>query len=139
MVLLISSAIICIRSVKTRMKYSCNQGHININNPKLAARYFLNAIDRMESLKEKYEKTLQELEQNIPMLEKIVAKPFDKEDELGQLKKDVNRLEREITLKIQAAQMNEQEAAETPVVKMESKSLLPKKHSKGDKVRVLKY
>jgi HAMP domain-containing protein len=121
------------------MKYSCNQGHININNPKLAARYFLNAIDRMESLKEKYEKTLQELEQNIPMLEKIVAKPFDKEDELGQLKKDVNRLEREITLKIQAAQMNEQEAAETPVVKMESKSLLPKKHSKGDKVRVLKY
>ena len=62
------------------------------------------------------------------MLEKIVEKPFDKEDELAQLKKDVLRLEREITIKIQEDQMNQQEIAETPVVKMEAKSLLPKKN-----------
>lgn len=111
---------------QTGIKYSWNQGHINIDNPKLAARYFLNAIDRVESLKEKYQKELNELNQNIPVLEKIVAKPFDKEDELAQLKKDVSRLEREITLKIQANQIKQHEAAEvaveTPVVKLEIKT-----------------
>ena len=55
-------------SKKTGIKYSWNQGHINIDNPKIAARYFLNAIDRVEALKEKYQKNLHELEQNIPML-----------------------------------------------------------------------
>jgi N12 class adenine-specific DNA methylase len=119
------------------IKYSWNQGHINIDNPKLAARYFLNAIDRVESLKEKYQKTLQELEQNIPMLDKIVNKPFDKEDELGELKKEVFRLEREISMKIQANHMKQHEAneskTEAPVVEMnqndakKDKSLLPKK------------
>jgi hypothetical protein len=121
-------------SKQTSIKYSWNQGHINIDSPKLAARYFLNAIDRVESLKEKYQKTLRELEQNIPMLEKIVTKLFDKEDELRQLKKDVSKLEREITLKIQEKQMKQVDAAsenvidfkEAPVVKIE-KSLLPKK------------
>lgn len=117
-------------SKESGIKYSWNQGHINIDNPKLAARYFLNAIDRVESLKVKYQKTIQELENNIPMLEKIVAKPFDKEDELGQLKKDVSKLEREISIKIQekqieAAQENDIDVKEIPVVKIE-KSLLPK-------------
>ncbi|MFZ5977643.1 MAG: DNA methylase [Hydrotalea sp. AMD] len=130
---------------QTGIKYSWNQGHINIDNPKLAARYFLNAIDRVESLKEKYQRVLSELNQNIPMLEKIVAKPFDKEDELGQLKKDVSRLEREIMLKIQENQMKQHEAAEitieAPVVKMEpgisqnTKSLLPKKKQDDVKTR----
>ena len=132
-------------SKQSSIKYSWNQGHINIDNPKLAARYFLNAIDKVESLKEKYHKTLQELEQNIPMLEKIVAKPFDKEDELGQLKKDVLRLEREITLKIQANQIKNHDTdlviPEAPVVKMETnsqenkKSLLPKKKDEATKVK----
>ena len=132
-------------SKQTGIKYSWNQGHINIDNPKLAARYFLNAIDRVESLKEKYQKDLNELNQNIPMLEKIVAKPFDKEDELGQLRKDVLRLEREITLKIQENQMKQHDTnevtLEAPVVKMEpntqenKKSLLPKKKEEGAKVK----
>jgi N12 class adenine-specific DNA methylase len=131
-------------SKQTGIKYSWNQGHINIDNPKLAARYFLNAIDRVENLKEKYQKTLQELEQNIPMLEKIVAKPFDKENELAQFKKDVSRLEREITLKIQANHIKQYDTdttLETPVVKMEpdtpknGKSLLPKKKAEDTKVK----
>jgi len=130
---------------QTGIKYSWNQGHINIDNPKLAARYFLNAIDRVESLKDKYQKELNELNQNIPMLEKIVAKQFDKEDELGQLKKDVSRLEWEITLKIQANQIKQHDTndstPETPVVKMDSdisknnKSLLPKKKTEDVKVK----
>ncbi len=124
------------------IKYSWNQGHINIDNPKLAARYFLNAIDRVDSLKEKYQKNLQELEQNIPMLQQLVAKPFEKENELAQLKKDVSKLEREISIKIQENQMKQHsnteeksmEVKETPVVKIE-KSLLPKKEIAGRKVK----
>ncbi|MBK8310921.1 MAG: hypothetical protein IPL04_08565 [Chitinophagaceae bacterium] len=62
------------------IKYSWNQGHINIDNPKIAARYFLNAIDRVESLKEKYQKNLQEIDQNIPMLQQLVGKPLKKKE-----------------------------------------------------------
>jgi hypothetical protein len=132
-------------SKQTGIKYSWNQGHINIDNPKLAARYFLNAIDRVDALKEKYQKELNELNQNIRMLEKIVAKPFDKEDDLAQLKKDVSRLEREITQKMQANQVKQHDTneitLETPVVKMEpdkpnnNKSLLPKKKAEDVKVK----
>jgi len=132
-------------SKQTGIKYSWNQGHINIDNPKLAARYFLNAIERVETLKEKYQKELKELNQNIPMLEKLVTKPFDKEDELAQLKKDVSRLEREIAMKIEANQIKQHElneiAPEAPVVKMEtpipnnSKSLLPKKKAEDAKTK----
>lgn len=142
------SNVLYAESKQTGIKYSWNQGHINIDNPKLAARYFLNAIDRVESLKEKYQKSLQELEQNIPMLEKLVSRPFDKDDELAQLKKDVSRLEREISLKIQEGQMKQHEAAEVtieaPVVKMDAtpqkneRSLLPKKQVKEEKAKGLR-
>lgn len=115
------------------IKYSWNQGHINIDNSKLAARYFINAIDRVEGLKEKYQKTLQELEQNIPMLEKIVAKPFDKEDELAQLKKEVFRLEREIAMKIQENQINLPAYIESHLMYMNS--TITKKDEKEQKTR----
>lgn len=124
-------------SPKTQVKYSWNQGHINTDNPKIAARYFLNAIDRVEGLKEKYQKNLAELEQNIPMLKNLIAKPFEKETELAELKKSVSALEREITIKIQENQMkqangNNTEHKETPVIKMEGTE---KKKGKGLLVR----
>ncbi|HUQ67583.1 MAG TPA: helicase-related protein [Flavitalea sp.] len=112
------------------IKYSWNNGYINIDNPKIATRYFLNAIDRVEALKEKYQKNLHELEQNIPMLQHLISKPFDKETDLSQLKKDVSKLEREISVKIQANQMKQHEAAElkeTPIIKMDAKDIKPGK------------
>ena len=120
----------------------CNQGHINIDNPRIAARYFINAIDRVDALKEKYEKNLQVLEENIPMLQQLVVKPFDKENELAQFKKDVSKLGREISIKIQENQMKQQNMAdanfveikETLVVKM-GKSLLPKKEVPNRKAK----
>jgi hypothetical protein len=68
------------------------------------------------------------------MLQQLIAKPFEKENELAQLKKDVSKLEREISIKIQENQMkqhnvgdeNTVEVKEAPVIKIE-KSLLPKK------------
>ena len=78
-----------------------------MDNPKLAAKYFLNAIDRVDALKEKYQKNLHELKQNIQITEQIVIKPFEKDAELAQLKIDVARLEREISIKIQTNQMKQ--------------------------------
>lgn len=131
-------------SKATGIKYNWNQGHINIDNPKLAARHFLNCIDRVTSLKEKYEITLKELKQNIPMLEQLVNKPFEKETDLAQLKKDVANLVREITIKIQKNQllkegMNGEDLniKEIPVVKME-KTLLPKKVNRETKIKNMK-
>jgi hypothetical protein len=129
------------QSKATGIKYTWNQGHINIDNPKLATRHFLNCIDRVTALKEKYESNLKELEHNIPMLEQLVNKPFGKENELVQLKKDVANLEREITIKIQKNQLSKEGVKdeevitkETPVVKME-KTLLPKKQLTDKKTK----
>jgi hypothetical protein len=91
------------------IKYFYNQGYINTDNPKLAARYFLNAIDRIDPLKEKYQKTITEHDGNIQMLKQIIAKPFEKDNELSQLKQDVSKLEREISIKIQTNQMKQHE------------------------------
>jgi len=93
---------------ETGIKYTYNQGHPNIDNPKLAARYFINAIDRVNNLKEKYTEKLQELDKEIPLLQQIIAKPFEKEKELAEMKTTLASLEREITLKIQEKQMKEQ-------------------------------
>ena len=103
---------------ETGIKYTWNQGHINIDNPKIVARYFLNAIDREESLKEKYQKNLNDLEQNIPLLQQLVSKPFEKEKELAQLKKDVSKLEREISIKIQENQMKQHNATDKNAVEI---------------------
>jgi hypothetical protein len=133
------------------IKYTWNQGNINIDNPKLAARYFLNAIDRAGALNEKYKKNLQEIEYNIPALQQMITRPFEKAEELQLLKRDLARLEREISLKIQANQMRQQEGnndlkqlKEAPVIQMESgkfnsvKSLLPRNENVFIKERRMK-
>lgn len=139
-------------SKETGIKYTWNQGRINIDNPKIAARYFLNAIDRVESLKEKYQKNLDEINQNILMLQQLISKPFEKDVELDQLKKDVLKLEREISIKIQTNQMNHHDATinnkaeikTVPVIKMDcresirEKSLLLKKETYQRKAKSIR-
>lgn len=127
------------------IKYFYNQGYINTDNPKLAARYFLNAIDRVQPLKEKYQKEIAEHDSNIQMLKQIIAKPFEKDNELSQLKQDVSKLEREISIKIQTNQMKQHEEVipvadkkEALVVELEEdKNLMKKacqKKTKGLKI-----
>ena len=139
-------------SKETNIKYSWNQGYINIDNLKIAARYFLNAIDRVESLKEKYQNNLQEFELNIPIFHQLISKPFEKEVELANLKKDVSKLEREISIKIRENQLKQHnppnetqvELKKAPVIKMDTKeqksekSLLPKKEITKRKERGLR-
>ena len=123
------------------IKYTYNHGIPNVDNPKLAARHFLNAIGRAENLKEKYQKTLHGLEQNIPMVMQIANRPFEREAELQQMKSGLARLEREIALKIQENQMKQNGAmdsgnhdgkeqghkaiTETPIIQMHTKENAP--------------
>ncbi|GAC1312204.1 MAG: N-6 DNA methylase [Mucilaginibacter sp.] len=87
------------------IKYQSNGGHPNTDNPKLAARYFLNAIDKVGSLQENYEKKQAELVKEIPTLKDLSQKTFEKETELTELRIELRRLENEIAAKIRETQM----------------------------------
>ena len=78
------------------IKYTYNNGHPNTDNPKLAARYFLNAIDRVGTLTEKCRKEISEMDQQIAGLQQLIDKPFAKEEELQEMKKELKRLETEM-------------------------------------------
>jgi predicted nuclease with TOPRIM domain len=71
----------------------------------MAARYFLNSIDKVNGLREKYEKQKAELVNEIPTLRELSQKTFEKEGELTELRVDLRRLESEIAAKIRETQM----------------------------------
>jgi N12 class adenine-specific DNA methylase len=103
------------------IKYSFNQGHPSVENPKLAARHFLNALDRVSKLKEQYEKTLNEFNNDVHVFQNLISKPFEKDEELKAMKLELQKLEREIALKIQKNQVQKEERPqldETPVIEM---------------------
>jgi hypothetical protein len=106
------------------LKYTYNNGVPNVDNPNLAARHFLNAVGRVEILKEKYERTLLELNTAIPALHQLTTKPFMKDTELHQMKNELANLERQIAIKIQENQLKQQQSEkqeeflEAPVIHM---------------------
>ncbi|OOQ60010.1 helicase-related protein [Mucilaginibacter pedocola] len=98
----------------SNIHYTASSGVPNTDNPKLAARYFINAIDKVDSLLEKYTKELSEQQIQIPQLKALLDKPFDKEKELVAMKSELNVLEKEIARKIREKQEVQQQA-EIPV------------------------
>lgn len=110
------------------IKYTYNNGLPNTDNPKLAARHFLNAIDRVESLKEKYGRTLSELNAEMPKLEQLTTKPFLQEAELQSMKNELAGMERRIAIKIQENQLKQYQGQDgevknatekvTPIIQM---------------------
>lgn len=90
-----------VESPESKLKYTWNGGEPNKDNPKLAARHFLNAIDRVSALKEKYQKELNNMGSEIVMVEKIITRPFEKEEALLQMKSELSKMEREIRMKIE--------------------------------------
>jgi len=89
------------------IKYTYNNGSPNIDNPKIATRHFLNAIDRVETLKEKYQRDLHELKTEVSQLETLVKRTFTQEKELEQLKSELAGLERQIAITIQEKQLRD--------------------------------
>jgi hypothetical protein len=77
-----------------------NGGAPNIDNPKHAARYFLDAINRVVGMAERYEKELDGINKQIPEVRELSLRPFDQEYELASLKKEVEKLDMEINQKI---------------------------------------
>lgn len=74
-----------------------------------------------------------------------MAKSFDKEDELAQLKSDGSKLDREISIKIHEKQMKQHDAVGENVVELKEapfigieKSLLPKREITNKKVKGLR-
>lgn len=84
----------------TGIKYMQNGGAPNIDNPKLAARYFLDAMNRVVGMAERYEKELESINKQIPEVRELSQRPFDQEYELVSLKRDMEKLEMEINQRI---------------------------------------
>jgi N12 class adenine-specific DNA methylase len=105
----------------TGIKYMQNGGAPNIDNPKLAARYFLDAINRVIGMAERYEKELAGIDKQIPEVRELSLRPFDQEYELASLKRDVEKLELEISQKI--AEKEKQAQAEQLKIEQEPEEI----------------
>ncbi len=119
-------------SSQTGIKYMQNSGVPNVDNPKLAVRYFLNAIDRVGYLKDKYQADRGNVVNEISVYRAMTQKPFEKEQELLEMKQELLRLEKEISQKIQANQMQSGKATiEVPEEVIEGEDIAIEYHGAG--------
>ena len=94
------------------IKYTYNRGHLAAD-PILASQNFIKALDTMPKLMEKHTARCAELSRDIPTLENIVNKTWNKETELKGLREELAALKRKITSDLenrsrQNAEENEQ-------------------------------
>jgi N12 class adenine-specific DNA methylase len=84
------------------IKYHHNHGSVLMENSKAAARNLLLAIDKSEGLLyNTYQKEQEKLELEISHLNRLEHKPFEREEELQQLKDEVKRLSEQIKQSLQ--------------------------------------
>lgn len=86
--------------------YNYNHG-VMASDPKTAAQNFLNALDTMPKLLERYQAENQKLEKDIPVLKEVVESNWRKEPELKALKDDLIKLDREIQLSLKPIEESE--------------------------------
>lgn len=79
------------------IKYSYNNGHIATDSL-LASKNFINALEKIPNLMEKYQVDNQKLEKDIPVLKEVIDSTFKKEPELRELKSELDSLNRQINL-----------------------------------------
>ncbi len=75
--------------------YNYNHGHL-ASDPKTAVANFLNALNTMPALLEKYKTDNEKLMKDVPTLKAVVESPWKKGDELKGLKQDMVVMERKI-------------------------------------------
>ncbi len=75
--------------------YNYNHGYM-ASDPKTAAANFLNALDTMPALLEKYKTDNEKLMKDVPTLKAVVESPWKKENELKDLKAEMVVMERKI-------------------------------------------
>lgn len=79
------------------IKYNYNNGHI-ATDPKLAVMNFLNALERIPKLMEKYQTDNEKLSKDLPILKEVIDSSFKKEPQLKELKTELVALDRQIQL-----------------------------------------
>lgn len=86
--------------VEGNYKYTYNNGHLAMADPVAAARNFLNAMEKIPSTIDQYKAKNEVLEKEVPQLQEIASKVWEKEDELKQLKSELAALDRKIQLEL---------------------------------------
>jgi len=103
------------------IKYNYNNGHL-ATEPKLAALNFLNALERIPKLIEKYELEIAKISKDIPVMNEIVNGTWRKEDELKILKTEFLALDRKIQLSLKPIEQGEDKATEEVDLENSSKN-----------------
>lgn len=80
------------------MKYSYNNGRIAAD-PQLACMNFLNALEKIHGLIEKFKADTEKIAKEIPVLQEVVNGSWKKEEQLKDLKTQLAALDRKIQLK----------------------------------------
>lgn len=93
--------------------YNYNHG-VMATDPKTAALNFLNALDTMPKLLEKYQSDNEKLQKDTPVLKEVVEATWRKEPELKVLKDDLIKLDREIQLSLKPIEESEGQTENTP-------------------------
>lgn len=81
------------------IKYTHNHGAMAMD-PKLAIRYFLNALEKIPKLMDSYKEELAELTQDLPVLEDLVNASWPKDDKLSELKNELASVERNLLVSL---------------------------------------
>ena len=99
------------------IKYNYNNGHI-ANDPKLASVNFLNALDKIPALIEKYQNENTRLSKDLPILQEVMNSTWKKEDVLKDLKSELSSLDRKIQLTLSSKDVVEEKVEEVKVEKI---------------------
>lgn len=94
------------------IKYNYNNGHL-ASEPKLAALNFLNALERIPKLIEKYELEIAKILKDVPVLNEIINGTWRKEGELKVLKTEFMALDRKIQLSLKPIEQGDAKAEES--------------------------
>ena len=86
--------------------YNFNGGRL-AKDPNIAAQMFLRTFETVPPLLEKYQKEVEQISKDIPILQEVVKETWKKEDQLQQLKSDLAALDRKIQLSLKPIKQNE--------------------------------
>ncbi len=95
--------------VKSEGEILYNYNHdVMATDPKTAAQNFLNALEAMPQMLERYQADNAKMEKDIPILKEVVESTFCKEPELKELKEELIKLDREIQLTLKPIENGEE-------------------------------
>jgi DNA polymerase III epsilon subunit-like protein len=86
--------------IEGHYKYTFNNGHLAMADPKAAATNFLNALEKIPGIIAQRKEKNEALAKDIPQLQDMAGKVWKKEDELKQLKTELSALDRKIQLEL---------------------------------------